>query len=150
MRYFYFTNQLSRPVNLQRLYDFFAFKAHSNILNLQTMKKLIIYRVLCMQFTSLFGKFMIINVGKPIFFSSSIYFCRKFSRTTLYSAVTSCLTVLKREFFPIFITFMIVLIHIFQICNEYEMIFSPETEFFLKISLFFQNFCFDCECMDTH
>ena len=79
---------------------------------------------------------MNINVRKPIFFSSSIHFCRKFCWITLYTAVISCLTVLKREFFPIFSTFMIVLIHIFQICNEYAMIFSPETEFSLEFLIF--------------
>ena len=53
------------------------------------------------------------NYKIPIFFSSSIHFCRKFCWITLFTAVISCLTVLKREFFPIFSTFMIVLIHIF-------------------------------------
>ena len=136
MRCFYFTNQLSQPVNLQGSYDFYVFKAQSNFLNLQSVKQLNIYSVLYIYFTSLFCKFMISNVRKPIFFWNPIHFHRKFCWITCYFAVISCLSVLIREFFPIFITFMIIPIYIFQICNEYAMIFSLETEFFLEFSFF--------------
>ena len=139
IRCFYFTNQLSQPVNLQGSYDFYVFKAQSNFLNLQSVKQLNIYSVLYIYFTSLFCKFMISNVRKPIFFWNPIHFHRKFCWITSYFAVISCLSVLIREFFPIFITFMIIPIYIFQICNEYEMIFSPETEFFLENLIFFHR-----------
>ena len=77
MRCFYFTNQLSQPVNLQGSYDFYVYKAQSNFLNLQSVKQLNIYRVLYIYFTSLFCKFMISNVRKPIFFLKSHPFSQK-------------------------------------------------------------------------
>ena len=137
MRCFYFTNQLSQPVNLQGSYDFYVFKAQSNFLNLQSVKQLNIYRVLYIYFTSLFCKFMISNVRKPIFFWNPIHFHRKFWWITLFTALISCLTVLKREFFSNFLHLYDHSHSHFLICNEYAMIFSPESVIFLKNSDFF-------------